>query len=235
MVAVLTKNLIFMETKKCPSKDLERLSSAFFKLGLAIALGVVLVAFNVRKTERVHRDIIPDWIERPDDELPPITRPPEPEPPKVQTHQLQIVDDTEEVDSDLDFIIEIDLSTPVVDYTPLPAKPIDAEVEEDKPFVVVEEMPSFKGGEEARQAFLAQNLRYPNAAREIGIQGTVFVSFIVERDGSITNVEIMRGIGGGCDEETLRVTKMMPRWNPGKQRNRPVRTYFRMPVRFALQ
>jgi TonB family protein len=99
---------------------------------------------------------------------------------------------------------------------------------------VSEEMPQFPGGEEARLAFIKENLRYPKEAAKVGIKGTVFVSFIVEKDGSITNVELLRGIGGGCDEEAIRVTQLMPNWIPGKQRNKPVRAQFRMPVRFAL-
>jgi len=224
-----------METKKNPSKDLERLSPAFFKFGLAIALGGVLLAFNVRKNERPDYVFVPDVIDRPTDELPPIIRPPEPKPPQVQNPQIQIVDDKKEVELDPVIIVDAGTITKVPEYVPVPKKIEEPDFDENVPFIYVEEWPSFKGGEEARLAFLRDNLRYPNNAREIGIQGTVFVSFIVERDGSITNVEIMRGIGGGCDEETLRVAKLMPRWNPGKQRNRPVRTYFRMPVRFALQ
>jgi protein TonB len=224
-----------METKKNPSKDLERLSPAFFKFGLAIALGVVLLAFNVRKTERGGPIFEPDIIHRQTDELPPIIRLPEPKPPQVQNPQIKIVDDEEKVEAEPDLQVDVRPDYVVPEYVPLPVKHDEPEAPEDRPFEIVEDMPSYKGGEEARLAFLRDNLRYPNNAREIGIQGAVYVSFIVERDGSITNVEILRGIGGGCDEETLRVAKLMPKWNPGKQRNRPVRTYFRMPVRFALQ
>jgi TonB family protein len=99
---------------------------------------------------------------------------------------------------------------------------------------IIEDVAQFPGGEEARIAFLTENLKFPIEARKAGIKGTVFVSFIVERDGSITNVEVVRGIGFGCDEEAIRVTQLMPKWIPGKQINKPVRTFFRMPIRFNI-
>ncbi len=82
--------------------------------------------------------------------------------------------------------------------------------------------------------FLQTNLRYPEAAKDAGIQGTVFVSFVVEPDGSISNIQVLRGIGGGCDEEAVRVVGMMPKWEPGYQRGEAVRVQFNMPVRFVL-
>ncbi|MFA5971881.1 MAG: energy transducer TonB [Lentimicrobiaceae bacterium] len=101
-------------------------------------------------------------------------------------------------------------------------------------FTVVEEMPSFPGGEAERNKFLAENIVYPQQAVENGIQGTVYVSFIVNSDGKIEDVKILRGIGSGCDEEALRVLKMMPPWHPGKQNGRTVRVRYTMPVSFKL-
>jgi len=113
---------------------------------------------------------------------------------------------------------------------------IEVEVEADEHIIfdVVEDQPEFPGGDEARMKFLRDNIRYPTIARETGIQGTVFITFVVERDGSITDVRVLRGIGGGCDEEAIRVVRMMPKWNPGKQRGRAVRVQFSMPIRFIL-
>jgi len=115
--------------------------------------------------------------------------------------------------------------------------PLEPEEPDSAPkiFMVVEEQPVFPGGEETRVNFLRENMSYPMKARESGIQGTVFVTFVIEKDGSITNAQILQGIGGGCDEEALRVTKMMPNWTPGKQKGQPVRTQFTMPIRFALR
>jgi periplasmic protein TonB len=102
-------------------------------------------------------------------------------------------------------------------------------------FTIVEEMPLFPGGEKARSRFLADSIIYPETARKNGIQGTVYVSFIIDDDGSVTNVKILRGIGGGCDEEALRVVRIMPKWIPGKQDGKAVRVLFNMPINFKLR
>ena len=109
------------------------------------------------------------------------------------------------------------------------------EVVEEEIFVVVEESPEFPGGEESRLKFLTDNIQYPRIARDAGVEGRVIVGFVVEPDGRITNVKIIRGKVQSLDEEALRVTKMMPRWKPGKQRGKPVRVQFTMPITFLLQ
>jgi TonB family protein len=101
-------------------------------------------------------------------------------------------------------------------------------------FVVVDQMPEFPGGDEARMKYLMENINYPEEARKKGIQGTVYISFVVEADGRITDVKILRGIGGGCNEEAVRVVENMPNWIPGKQRGQAVRVQFNMPFRFTL-
>jgi protein TonB len=106
-------------------------------------------------------------------------------------------------------------------------------IEQPKPveiFTVVEEQPYLNGLYE----YLSQNIKYPEEAKELGIQGKVFVTFVVEKDGSITNVKVLRGIGGGCDEEAIRVVQNMPKWSPGKQRGQAVRVQFNLPVKFTL-
>jgi len=97
-----------------------------------------------------------------------------------------------------------------------------------------EEQPEFPGGEDALMYFLARNIKYPIYARENDIQGTVYLSFIIEPDGKITNIKVVQGIGGGCDEEAVRVVSIMPQWKPGKQLNKPVRVQFNLPIRFIL-
>ncbi|MEI6575766.1 MAG: energy transducer TonB [Bacteroidota bacterium] len=108
--------------------------------------------------------------------------------------------------------------------------------EEDKspPFTVVEEMPSYPGGEEVRLKFLQENIQYPQTAKESGIQGTVYVSFVIDTKGKISEVKVLRGIGGGCDQEAIRVIKLMPSWLAGKQAGKPVRVQFTMPIKFTL-
>ena len=101
-------------------------------------------------------------------------------------------------------------------------------------FTVVEEMPTFPGGDESRIKFLTENIKYPQMAKESGIQGTVYVTFVIDERGRVADVKVLRGIGGGCDEEAVRVVKMMPPWNPGKQSGKPVRVQFNMPIKFTL-
>ncbi|MCF8298966.1 MAG: energy transducer TonB [Saprospiraceae bacterium] len=109
--------------------------------------------------------------------------------------------------------------------------------EENKDTIIriIEKPPSFPGGEEARVKFIIENVEYPDLAREKNIQGTVYVSFVVDTDGNVTDVEVLRGIGGGCDEEAVRVIKLMPKWKPGTQRGKAVRVQFNMPIKFTLQ
>lgn len=108
---------------------------------------------------------------------------------------------------------------------------VDAPAPSDKPHVFVEQMPEFNGD---LRAFLGSKLRYPDQAREAGIEGKVFVRFVVNEDGDITGTEVMRGIGGGCDEEAMRVVNAMPKWRPGKQNGHPVKVYFTLPIVFEL-
>jgi TonB family protein len=101
-------------------------------------------------------------------------------------------------------------------------------------YTVVENMPKYPGGDDARIKFLGENIKYPQKDKENGIQGTVYVTFIIETDGSVSNVGVLRGIGGGCDEEAIRVVRIMPKWNPGTQSGKAVRVQYNMPIKFTL-
>lgn len=104
----------------------------------------------------------------------------------------------------------------------------------NEPFTVVEQMPEFPGGQEAMFTYIGKELKYPEKAQEAGVEGVVYVSFVVEKDGSIGNPKVLRGIGYGCDEEAHRVVKGMPNWNPGKQRGEAVRVQYNLPIRYTL-
>ena len=106
--------------------------------------------------------------------------------------------------------------------------------EADALFVIVEQMPQFPGGENEMMKFIKNNLRYPPLAQENGISGTVIINFVVDRDGRISNIKVARGIGGGCDEEAVRVLNKMPAWSPGKQGGKAVRVSYTVPFRFIL-
>lgn len=118
--------------------------------------------------------------------------------------------------------------------TPEPMRISEEAQQSDDVFVIVEEMPSFPGGQDAMMKYIGANFKYPQEAIDNGIQGTVFVTFVVERDGSITGVKTLRGIGSGCDEEAVRVVQSMPKWTPGKQRGKEVRVQYNLPIRFKL-
>lgn len=109
-----------------------------------------------------------------------------------------------------------------------------AEIETNKVFTIVEVMPSFTGGQDALARFLQNNINYPQRAKEMNIEGKVYLSFVVDNFGNVGNVKVLRGIGGGCDEEAVRVVKKMPRWTPGKQGGRAVSVNFNLPIEFKL-
>ena len=225
-----------MEIKKTPKADLENKKTLFFEIGLILALVVVLVSFEYKSYDKVTIDLASRVVQDVPEEIIPITeqkvKPPPPPPPK-QVTQIKIVEDDVEVEDDLDIDVEADDQTEVEEYVP----PVEdeEEVEEAEIFTVVESMPTFPGGMGALMKYLAENIKYPPLAKESGIQGRVFINFVVEPDGSISNVKVLRGIGGGCDEEAVRVVKNMPKWSPGKQRGKPVRVSYNLPVKFTLQ
>lgn len=223
-----------MDLKKSQKADLESKKSLFFQIGVVLALTAVFFAFNIKQYERPEFDLGTLELDIIEEEDIPITRPeePPPPPPPEPSHELIIVDDDVEIDEEFIIDAEANLDEAIPDYTPIIFE--EEEAADDYIFTIVEENPAFPGGTEAMYKYLRENMRYPTMAREAGIQGTVFVTFVVERDGSITNVEVVRGIGGGCDEEAIRVVRSMPRWSPGKQRNQPVRVQFNLPVRFML-
>lgn len=223
-----------MEPKKTPKADLENKKRLFVQIGIIFALVVVFMAFEYKQYERQVVDLgvlDVDFIEEEDI---PITRqetPPPPPPPEPST-ELIIVDDDVEIEEEFTIDTEADAFTVVEEFTPVIIQ--EEEIEEEQIFTIVEDQPSFPGGDAALMKYLQENLKYPTMAREAGIQGTVFVTFVVERDGSITDVRILRGVGGGLDEEAIRVVQSMPSWTPGRQRGQAVRVQFNLPIRFVL-
>lgn len=219
--------------------DLEHSKMIFREIGLIIALSIVLVAFELRSYDKRDIGLLSRSLDDVPEEFVEITQHEKPLPPPETPQQstiISIVENELEVEEDIEINVEADQSTIIEEYRPeIPMDLEEEEVMEEEPiFVIVESMPAFPGGEEARLQFLNDNVRYPTMAREAGIQGRVFVEFVIEKDGSVTNVRVVRGIGGGCDEEAIRVVESMPKWIPGKQRNVPVRVRFNMPIRFIL-
>lgn len=225
-----------MEAKKSPKADLEPKKVLFIQIGLVITLTIVLLAFEWKSYDKRKIEIQQEIVDDATEEIVPITeqkvKPPPPPPPR-QVTVINIVEDDVEIEDDIEIDADVDMDTEMEEFVPIELS--DEEIEEEEIFQVVESMPTYPGGDLELQRFLNANIEYPVMARESGIQGRVFVTFVVEINGSITDVRIRRGIGGGCDEEALRVVKMMPKWTPGKQRGKPVRVQFNLPVRFVLQ
>ncbi|MBU3677352.1 MAG: energy transducer TonB, partial [Chitinophagaceae bacterium] len=125
------------------------------------------------------------------------------------------------------------LAAPIVDKNAGAVE--SAPVVESKVFDFVEQMPEFPGGETKLAEYLSKNIKYPKQANENGIQGRVVLSFIVNEDGNITDIKVVRGIGYGCDQEAMRVVNGMPNWKPGRQNGKPVRVSFNLPIMFQLE
>jgi protein TonB len=228
-----------MEAKKSPKADLESKKTLFLEIGLTFALAVALLAFNWKSYEKkeatfaqgVVMEIPEETIIQTQENTPP---PPPPEPEVQMSEDIQIVEDDVEIKNELVIQDANDLSKPDVPVVKVEIQE-EEEVVEEEIFTIVEEQPSFPGGEEKLFEYLYSNIKYPQVAKENGITGRVFLTFVVEKDGSIANPKVMRDIGGGCGQEALRVVKNMPKWSPGKQRGKPVRVQFNLPVVFDLQ
>ena len=226
-----------MEEKKSPKANLENKKVMFTQIGLIISLLIAWMAFEHKSYDK--REIDPSLLRQTEvveEEMVEITKQEEPKPQPVevpkQTTQLEIVEDDVEVE-DIEINAEVDQAEVIEEYVPVEVE--EEEVVEQEIFQIVEEMPAYPGGDQKLMEFIAKGIKYPQIARETGIQGRVFVGFVIEPDGSVSNVKVLRGIGGGCDEEAMRVVKSMPKWKPGKQRGKAVRVSYMLPVNFKLQ
>ena len=216
-----------MEIKKNKNANLEEKRSLFLQIGFVITLLIILVAFEYRSYEKTAYNLGDLNLEDLEEEIIPITKqeekppPPPPPPPEI----IEIVEDDieieeeieiEDTESDEDEIIEIE------------------EEDDDEFFMVVENMPEFPGGDLGLMKFIQKNVKYPAIAKEYNITGKVYVSFIVDKTGQVTNVKIVRGVDKNLDAEALRVVKSLPKYKPGKQRGKPVRVMFTIPINFTL-
>jgi protein TonB len=223
-----------MEEKKNPNANLEKKKGAYFAVGLMMSLALILGLFELKTFDISATDLGQLHLDLMEEEVIPISQqaPPPPPPPPAPTTQIQIVEDDEEIEEEL--IIE---DMEVDEETKIEAvfEEVEEEVQEEEIFTIVEKMPEFPGGTEQLFKYLGKNIEYPPMAKDAGIKGKVYVTFVVDKDGSITDVKVLRGIGGGCDEEAIRVVKGMPKWNPGKQRGKSVRVQYNLPINFILK
>ncbi len=227
-----------MEVKKSPKADLENKKMVFMQIGLVVVLSLVFIAFEWTTTGTNANEAMGIEEEEVEEEVVPITRqeevkPPPPPPPPKATDVLNIVENDVELDEEL-VIEDTEASQDEeVDFSNIDTG--DEEEEEGEVFFVVEDMPEFPGGEQALHRYLAESVRYPTIAQENGIQGRVYVKFVINTDGSVTDVQIARGVDPSLDKEALRVVRNMPKWEPGKQRGEPVRVSYTVPINFVLQ
>jgi protein TonB len=203
-----------------------------------------VIASYISKNKIIIEDksVETEILNAPKEDLPP--PPPPPPPPEAMAEKVKftvpkVVEDTVETGlaTQDDLSMKGNVEAPPEEEIKI-EEPKEQVIQQEAPkeiFTVVEEQPGYPGGDEARIKFLQENIKYPEEAKELGVQGKVFVTFVVEVDGSITDVRVLRGIGAGCDEEAVRVVKSMPRWVPGKQRGQPVRVQFNLPIKFTLQ
>lgn len=227
-----------MIEKKSSKGNLEKRRRTFLLIGLIVVLGLIYAAFELYASANEPKDLgvlpsveVPNWVEVPPTD--PTTQPPPPEPPK--DFSFVIKDDDPIMKVDLGDIFGQDYPEGFVigDYTPIP---LPDEGNDPPPPVVdfPEILPEPIGGYDAMYAFLRSNLVYPEVPLKNFIQGQVFVQFVVERDGSISNVHVIIGVHPDLDKEAVRVVKIMPKWNPGKVKGKPVRSYYRIPIHFKI-
>lgn len=228
-----------MEVKKSPKADLENKKSTWMLIGYVIVLAFMFVAFEWTKrdikidTSQAIADVIFEEEIIPITEQPEQATPPPPEAPSIP-ETLTIVEDDADVEETTIASTE-DVGQKVeIKYVPVAVE--EEEPEEQTIFEIVEEAPEFiNGGMAGLMQYLSKNIKYPTIAQENGTQGRVAVQFVVNRDGSIVDAKVMRGVDPYLDKEALRVINSMPKWKPGKQRGKPVRCRYTVPVMFRLQ
>ena len=230
-----------MEIKKTEKASLENKKLLFVEIGLVVSLAITLFAFEWTSTETetasledtteilIEEEIISTQMETP---------PPPPEAPKIPvlSDQIDIVDDEIEIEDDMFMNLEDDasLGVEIMDYVEV----VEEEVVEEEaiPFQLVEEKPSFQGGDSNQfSKWVNSRLVYPEIAKENGVQGRVTLQFTVEKDGTVTKVKVLRGVDPSLDKEAVRVVSMSPKWKPGKQRDRAVPVTYTFPVIFQLR
>ncbi|MBQ7494984.1 MAG: energy transducer TonB [Bacteroidaceae bacterium] len=238
-----------MEEIKSMTEELRGQRGTSLLLGYVMVLALMFVAFEYTQREIKYEELEPIYESAFEEDMIPITTqkeqmaPPPAAAPKV-AEILNIVDDeTELAEEEVQTSEEVNqaISTATGDGAPTavvaaPAVgPVREESDDDRIFEIVEENAQFPGGDEACYKWLYDNIKYPAIAQEQGIQGRVFVRFVVNKDGSIVDVEVTRSPDPSLSKEAERVIKLMPKWRPARQGNKPVRSRFNLPVMFKLQ
>ena len=228
-----------MEKKKCNKVNLEKNKGTFLLIGMVVVLSLILVAFEWTHGESKDDNMNMVSEIQFEDEMMQITRREEPKPePKPETppvaEVLDIVDDDVVIEDDFDFDMEADDNSEY-DFTSMIGDD-EEEIEEQEIFYIVEDMPTFRGGDMSEfWKYAMSEIRYPEIAAENGVSGTVYMQFTVSKTGDVTKVKVVKGVHPDLDEEAIRVIKNSPKWEPGKQRGRKVEVIMSLPMKFILQ
>ncbi len=224
-----------MESRKTASADLERKRPVFFQIGLIVAISAALLAFEW-KTPDKGIVLPPRTLAEPTQEIIDVVIKNRPEPPKplITTTMNEVENNIKDL-PDIAVNTEIDPEGKVEPWTMPELQPENPDAGEPEIFIVAETMPEFPGGDAALMRYLSENIKYPLIAKETGITGIVYITFIIEPDGKVSSIAVLRGVAGGCTEEAVRVVSEMPDWTPGKQRSKPVRVRMNLPVKFVLR
>jgi protein TonB len=223
-----------MDVKKHLGVDLEKKKKSFLAIGLLFSLAIVLAAFEYRTVELPpHLPMDNPIVDVDIIEIAPISIPKK-KIEKIVITNIELIDDVEEEDPIDIETLEIDEASAI---DPLAQMDLPEEIieKEEIPLIYTDEMPEFVGGLLGLMKYLQKNIKYPREAKRANRHGIVHISFVVEKNGDINEVVLERGIGYGCDEESLRVIKQMPNWKPGKQMGKLVRVKFFLPIAFKLR
>ena len=231
-----------MEVKKSPKASLEKKRFLFTEIGFVIALLAVLFAFDYSSKEKKVATLETETAAVEVEDMIPITQetPPPPEAaPKIPilSDQIDVVDDNIKIDDNMFQNLEDDANSGVEIMDYIESAPEEETIEEEAiPFQLVEEKPSFNGGDANEfSKWVNSRLVYPEIAKENGVQGRVTLQFTVNADGSVSNVKVLRGVDSSLDKEAVRVVSSSPKWKPGKQRDRAVKVTYTFPVIFQLR
>lgn len=227
-----------MEVKKSPKVDLENKKALFLEIGLCLSLGLMILVFAISQGKKEIKDLAKEdefiqvesiEMTRQDQEMPSVPTPAQAL--SVISEVIRIVDNETQIETEMVFT-DFDESTA---FNTNPTSSTET-YGSDEPFYVVEDMPQFEGGDINKfSAWVGKKVVYPRIATEMGIQGTVVVQFVVERDGSLSGIQVLKSANKMLDDEAIRVVSSSPRWTPGKQRDVPARVILNIPVNFRMQ
>jgi protein TonB len=228
--------MLFYIPKKTDKADLDKLRPLIFSISLLITMLLVVFAFEYKQYDEKKIDLVSRTFDPIEElvEVPP-TEIPAPPPQTVVQPQIIEVPDEQEIKEEIkvEFDMEVTEQTKVQEFT-VYEQPVEEKENVDEIFIIVEQAAEPQGGYESFYKYVNDRLKYPAQARRMLIQGKVFIEFVVDRDGTLTNVIVVKGIGAGCDEEAQRIVQSSPPWTPGKQRGKPVRQRMVLPITFKL-